>query len=202
MAIKQDAVCRYCRRLGMKLYLKGQKCYTEKCPFERRPFPPGQHGKTRRFAKLSEYGIRLNEKQKLKRYFFMRENQFRKFFEMALKAKGNTGEKFIELLERRLDNVVFRAGFARSRRHARQLVSHGHVKVNGKKVNIPSYLVKVGDEIEVEKELIPTDISVKHPSWIEVGGPDGNKAKILRLPERKDFDLKIDENLIVEFYSR
>ena len=202
MAIKQNAVCRYCRRAGMKLYLKGQKCYTEKCPFEKRPYPPGQHGRTKRFVRFSEYGVRLNEKQKLKRYFFMREKQFKRFFDMAQKAKGNTGEKFIELLERRLDNVVFRAGFARSRRHARQIVSHGHVKVNGRKVDIPSFLVKVGDEIEVKKELIPDDISVKPPSWIDVGGPDGNRARILRLPERKDFDLKIDESLIIEFYSR
>ena len=202
MAIKQNSVCRYCRRSGMKLYLKGQKCYTEKCPFEKRPYPPGQHGRARRFIRFSEYGIRLNEKQKLKRYFFMREKQFKRFFDMAQKAKGNTGEKFIELLERRLDNVVFRAGFARSRRHARQIISHGHVKVNGRKVDIPSFLVKVGDEIEVKKEIIPDELSVKPPSWIDVGGPDGNRVRILRLPERKDFDLKIDESLIIEFYSR
>lgn len=202
MAIKQNAVCRYCRRYGMKLYLKGQKCYTEKCPFERRPFPPGQHGRTKRFVRLSDYGVRLFEKQKLKKFYFMREEQFRRFFEMALRAPGNTGNKFIELLERRLDNVIFRAGFALSRRNARQLVSHGKIKVNGKKVDIPSYLVDVGDEIElVEKELIPQSPTIKPPSWIEVSY-DEAKAKVIRLPERKDLDLKIDENLIVEFYSR
>lgn len=200
MAVKSGPVCRRCRRYGIKLYLKGQRCYTEKCSFEKRPFPPGVHGKTRRFARVSDYGIRFFEKQKLKNYYFMREEQFRRFFELALKAKGNTGTKFIELLERRLDNVIFRSGFASSRRHARMLVSHGHVKVNGVKTDIPSYIVDVGDEIEVKKELIPQNVIVKTPSWME-RSEDG-KIKILRLPERQDFDLKINENYVVEFYSR
>jgi small subunit ribosomal protein S4 len=202
MAIKSGPVCRICRRAGMKLYLKGQKCYTEKCPFEKRPFPPGQHGRKKRIIRLSDYGIRLLEKQKLKKFYFMREEQFRRFFDMALRATGNTGNRFIELLERRLDNVVFKAGFALSRRHARQLISHGHVKVNGRKVDIPSYLVDLGDEIElVKKELIPQTPILKPPSWIESDLKEG-KAKIVRLPERKDLDLKIDETLIIEFYSR
>jgi small subunit ribosomal protein S4 len=202
MAIKSGPVCRICRRAGMKLYLKGQKCYTEKCPFEKRPFPPGQHGRKKRIIRLSDYGIRLLEKQKLKKFYFMREEQFRRFFDMALRATGNTGNRFIELLERRLDNVVFRAGFALSRRHARQLISHGHIKVNGRKVDIPSYLVDLGDEIGlVKKELIPQNPVLKPPSWIESDLKEG-KAKIVRLPERKDLDLKIDETLIIEFYSR
>lgn len=201
MAIREKAVCRKCRRYGMKLYLKGQKCYTEKCPFERRPFPPGAHGRTRRFMHLSDYGIRLFEKQKFKSYYFMREEQFRRFFEMALKARGNTGTKFIELLERRLDNVVFRAGFAPSRRAARQLVSHGHIKVNGVKVDIPSYLVDVGDEIELkDKELLPQDPVARTPEWIEK--LEDGKVKITRLPERQDLDIRINENYIIEFYSR
>ncbi len=197
--IKKETVCRLCRRLGMKLYLKGSKCYSEKCPFEKRPFPPGQHGRSRRMIKFSDYGIRLGEKQKLKNYYFMREEQFRRFFEMALKAKGNTATKFIELLERRLDNTVFRAGLARSKRHAKQIVSHGHVKINGKKVDIPSFIVKVGDEIEVEKEVIPQDINVRPAGWLEV---NENKIRVIRLPERQDLPLKINENFVVEFYSR
>lgn len=202
MAIKSEPVCRSCRRVGMKLYLKGQKCYTEKCPFEKKTFPPGQHGRKKKIIRLSDYGVRLSEKQKLKKFYFMREEQFRKFFDMALRAKGNTGNRFIELLERRLDNVVFRAGFGLSRRHARQLVSHGHIKVNGRKVDRPSYLVDVGDEIEiVSKELIPSTPVLKVPSWIESDLKEG-KAKIIRLPERKDLDLRIDETLIIEFYSR
>ncbi len=184
----------------MKLYIKGEKCYTEKCPFEKRPFPPGQHGRTRRFFRFSDYGVRLAEKQKLKNHYFMREDQFRRFFDMALKWKGNTGSKFIELLERRLDNVVMKSGFASSLRQARQLVSHGHVKVNDQKVDIPSYIVDVGDIIRVEREFVDDSPVTKAPSWIEL--IDKNTAKIVRLPERKDFDLKIDENLIVEFYSR
>ncbi|MCS7213001.1 MAG: 30S ribosomal protein S4 [Candidatus Calescibacterium sp.] len=200
MAIKTDSVCRKCRRYGMKLYLKGQKCYTEKCPFEKRPFPPGVHGKSRRFARVSDYAVRFFEKQKLKNYYFMREEQFRRFFEMAQKAKGNTGTKLLELLERRLDNVVFRSGFALSRRNARILVSHGHVKVNGIKTDIPSYIVDVGDEVEIEKELLPQNSAAKLPSWIEK--IDDAKIKITRLPERQDFDLKINESYIIEFYSR
>ena len=195
-----QAVCRVCRRVGMKLYLKGQKCYTEKCPFEKRPFAPGQHGRTRRRIRISEYGKRLFEKQKLKKYYFMSEKQFRRFFEMALRERGNTGEKLIELLERRLDNLVFRAGFAMSRRHARQLVVHGHIKVNGQKVDRPSYIVDVGDEIELDDDIpIPESTWTRPPAWLEV---DGRKAKVIRLPEKRDLDIKIDANLIIEFYSR
>ncbi len=196
----RTTVCRKCRRYGMKLFLKGQKCFTEKCPFEKRPFPPGFHGKTRRFAKMSDYAIRFFEKQRLKNYYFMSEEQFRRFFDMAQKVKGNTGIKFIELLERRLDNVLFRAGFALSRRHARNIVSHGFVKVNGLRTDIPSYIVDLGDEIEVEKSVIPQSTIAKTPGWIEK--IDEGKIKVSRLPERQDFDLKINENYIIEFYSR
>lgn len=196
----RTSACRKCRRYGIKLFLKGQKCFTEKCPFEKRPFPPGVHGKTRRFARMSDYAIRFFEKQKLKNYYFMSEEQFRRFFDMAQKFKGNTGTKFIELLERRLDNVLFRAGFALSRRHARNIVSHGFVKVNGLKTDIPSYIVDVGDEIEVERSVIPQSAVAKTPGWVEK--IDEGKIKVSRLPERQDFDLKINENYIIEFYSR
>lgn len=196
----KTAVCRKCRRYGMKLFLKGQKCFTEKCPFEKKPFPPGVHGKTRRFVRMSDYSVRFFEKQKLKNYFFMSEEQFRRFFGIALKVKGNTGTKFIELLERRLNNVVFRAGLALSRKHARNIVSHGFVKVNGIKTDIPSYIVDVGDEIEVEKSVLPQNSVAKIPGWIEK--LEEGKVKISRLPERQDFDLKINENYIIEFYSR
>lgn len=192
-------VCKICRREGQKLYLKGQKCYSEKCSIERRPYIPGQHGKVIRMRK-TDYFIRLREKQKLKRIYFVDEKQFARFFKLALKHRGNTGAAFLQLLERRLDNVVYRAGFACSRRSAKQLVSHGHVKVNGGKVNIPSYLVNIGDVIS-PKRANGERGNIDHPTWLEVD-PDRNEARVVRLPERQDIDYEIKESLIVEFYSR
>src|SRR3954462_13892741 len=150
MARYKDAVCRLCRREGMKLFLKGQKCFTEKCPIEKRNFAPGQHGKDRK-AKIVGYGLQLREKQKTKRMYFTLEKQFRNYFEKAARSRGVTGELLLQQLERRLDNVAYRMGFAISRRQARQLVRHGHVHVNGKKVNIPSYQVSVGDEVAIKE---------------------------------------------------
>src|SRR3954467_11999916 len=151
MARYTGAVCRLCRREGMKLFLKGAKCFTEKCPVEKRNFAPGQHGKDRK-AKIVGYGLQLREKQKAKRIYFTLEKQFRNYFEKAAKAQGVTGEVLLQQLERRLDNVAYRMGFANSRRQARQLVRHGHVLVNGRKLDIPSYQVAIGDEIEVREK--------------------------------------------------
>ena len=200
--------CKLCRREGMKLFLKGERCYTDKCAFDRRPYAPGQHGHTR--PKFSEYGIRLREKQKVKRMYGVLEKQFRRYFEEADRMKGITGENLLQLLERRLDNVVYRMGIAVSRSDARQLVRHNHILVNGRRVNIPSYLVKVGDEIEVReksKNLLRIQEALKlaarrEPvSWLEV---DKNKLKavVKALPQRSDIDEHINEQLIVEFYSR
>ncbi|MGB9857103.1 MAG: 30S ribosomal protein S4 [Dictyoglomaceae bacterium] len=198
--------CRLCRREGIKLYLKGTKCFSNKCPFDRRKSVPGQHGKTQR--KLTEYGLRLREKQKLKRIYGVLERQFRRYFEEASKGKGVTGERLLQILETRLDNVVYRLGWALSRDQARQLVLHRKILVNGKKVNIPSYNVKIGDVIEVaEKELIPVREALetfpnKHvPSWLEVDR-ENLKGKVLRLPTREEIDVPVQEQLIVEFYSR
>ena len=202
--------CRLCRREGMKLFLKGLKCYTEKCPFTKRPFPPGQHGRTPR-PKPSYYALQLREKQKLKRIYGMLEKQFKRFFKIAERKKGETGRILIQLLERRLDNVVFRACFAVSRNQARQIVRHGFVLVNGKKVDIPSYLVREGDKITLkEKEnirnmvkdyikIITRERSV--PNWLEVDF-DKLEIKVLRLPEKEDTGLPIQEQLIVELYSK
>lgn len=191
-------VCRICRRERQKLYLKGSKCYAEKCPFERRPYPPGQHGKMTRFTK-TDYGIRLREKQKIKNMYFMDEKQFKRFFNMALRAKGNTGVTLLTLLERRLDNMVYRAGFASSRRMARQFVAHGHVKVNGNKVDIPSYLVDVGDKISVKTST--NERNKPAPAWLEVN-EDAKEVVVLRLPDKSDIDYDVNESLIIEFYSR
>lgn len=193
----------------MKLYLKGEKCYTEKCPLERRNYPPGQHGPLRR-ARLSEYGIQLREKQKLRRIYGVLERQFRRYFEMATKQKGKTGENLIKILERRLDNVVYRLGFAPSRKAARQLVKHGHILVNGKRVDIPSYLVEPGDEIRVRdksKELEIIHNSLKRVTetslvpWLQL-----NKATLsgvfMYVPERSEIPLNVNEQLIVELYSK
>ncbi len=193
----------------MKLYLKGEKCYTEKCPLERKNYPPGQHGPLRR-ARLSEYGIQLREKQKLRRIYGVLERQFRRYFEMATKQKGKTGENLIKILERRLDNVVYRLGFAPSRKAARQLVKHGHILVNGKRVDIPSYLVEPGDEIRVRdksKELEIIHNSLKRVTetslvpWLQL-----NKATLsgvfMYVPERSEIPLNVNEQLIVELYSK
>jgi len=209
LARYKDAVCRLCRREGMKLFLKGTKCFSEKCPIEKRNFAPGQHGKDRK-AKIVGYGLQLREKQKAKRIYFTLEKQFRNYFEKAARAKGVTGEALLQQLERRLDNVVYRLGFAISRRQARQLVRHGHVAVNGRKVNIPSFQVAVGDEVSVRersKDLVVIQTSketTSHQSvanWLEVDR-DNNKGRITALPKREDINLPVNEQLIVELYSK
>ncbi|MGA7462910.1 MAG: 30S ribosomal protein S4 [Candidatus Korobacteraceae bacterium] len=209
MARYKDAVCRLCRREGMKLFLKGGKCFTDKCPIEKRNFAPGQHGKDRK-AKIVGYGLQLREKQKAKRIYFTQEGQFRNYFERAFRTKGVTGEMLLQQLERRLDNVVYRLGFAVARRQARQLVRHGHVAVNGRKVNIPSYQVKTGEEITVREGsqklaiLETAKEFASHqapPAWLEVDR-DAYKGRVLALPKREDINLPLNEQLIVELYSK
>jgi len=208
MARYTDASCKLCRREGQKLFLKGERCYTNKCAIGRRPYAPGQHGAQRK--KLSEYGIQLREKQKAKRFYGLLESQFRKYFEIANRKKGVTGENLLQLLETRLDNVVYRMGFGTTRAEARQLVTHGHFKVNGKNVNVPSYIVKVGDTIEVSekgkksvrfKEILDVTGAKVVPKWLEVDQENLN-GKVVALPERDDIDLNIQEHLIVELYSK
>jgi len=193
----------------MKLFLKGAKCFSDKCPIEKRNFAPGQHGKDRK-AKIVGYGLQLREKQKAKRIYFTLEGQFRNYFEKAARAKGVTGERLLQQLERRLDNVVYRLGFAQSRRQARQLVRHGHVAVNGKKVNIPSYEVNAGQDISIRensKKLIVLEQAKEFathatlPGWLEVNR-DNYTAKVLSLPKREDIQLPVNEQLIVELYSK
>jgi len=209
MARYTGAVCRLCRREGTKLFLKGAKCSSEHCPLEKRNFPPGQHGKDRK-AKIAGYGLQLHEKQKAKRIYFTLEGQFREYYEKANRAQGVTGELLIQQLERRLDNVAFRLGFAISRRQARQVVRHGHVLVNGKKVNIPSYQVRVGDEIAIRegaKKLVVIEQSAQFaaqnpiPAWLEANF-ENLSGRILALPQRKDVNLPVNEQLIVELYSK
>ncbi len=202
------AKCRICRRAGMKLFLKGDRCFTTKCSFEKRKYPPGQRPK--RGTRITNYLLQIREKQKLKKMYGLMETQFKNLFDIADRKKGPTGEIFLSLLERRLDNVVFRAYFASSRQMARQLVRHGHIYVNGKKVNIPSYLVKVGDVITIKeksRKLYPILKSmgklesVTLPEWISVDS-ENFSAKIERLPEKKDIMLPIKEQLIIELYSK
>jgi len=209
LARYRDAVCRLCRREGTKLFLKGAKCFTDKCPIEKRNFAPGQHGKDRK-AKVVGYGLQLREKQKAKRMYFTQEGQFRNYFENAARSKGVTGELLLQQLERRLDNVVYRLGFAVARRQARQLVRHGHVTVNGRKVDIPSYQVGAGDEIAVREKSNKLAVIegakefASHqaaPTWLEVDR-DANKGRVLALPKREDINLPINEQLIVELYSK
>lgn len=209
MARYKDAVCRLCRREGTKLFLKGSKCFTDKCPVEKRNFAPGQHGKDRK-AKVVGYGLQLREKQKAKRMYFAQEGQFRNYFEKAARTKGVTGEILLQQLERRLDNIVYRLGFAVARRQARQLVRHGHIAVNGRKVNIPSYQVNVGDEIVVRENSrkIPTIEAAKdfaghqqQINWLEIDR-DNFKGRVLSLPKREDINLPVNEQLIVELYSK
>ena len=209
MARYKDAVCRLCRREGMKLFLKGPKCFSEKCPIEKRNFAPGQHGKDRR-PKVAGYGLQLREKQKAKRIYFTLEKQFRNYFEKAAKSKGVTGEQLLQQLERRLDNVVYRLGFGISRRQARQLVRHGHIAVNGKKVNIPSYQVSVGEEVAVRersRKLViiegAQEFTSHQPavSWLEVDR-EALKGKVSALPKRENVNLPVNEQLIVELYSK
>jgi small subunit ribosomal protein S4 len=193
----------------MKLFLKGAKCFTDKCPVEKRNFAPGQHGKDRK-AKIVGYGLQLREKQKAKRIYFTQEKQFRNYFERAARTRGVTGEVLLQQLERRLDNVVYRLGFAVARRQARQLVRHGHVQVNGKKVDIPSYQVSAGEEISVREKSnklglleIAKDFASHQapPAWLEVDR-DGYKGRVVSLPTRNDINLPINEQLIVELYSK
>ncbi len=209
MARYKDAVCRLCRREGMKLFLKGAKCFTDKCPVEKRNFAPGQHGKDRK-AKIVGYGLQLREKQKAKRIYFTQEKQFRNYFERAARTRGVTGEVLLQQLERRLDNVVYRLGFAVARRQARQLVRHGHVQINGKKVDIPSYQVSAGEEISVREKSnklglleIAKDFASHQapPAWLEVDR-DSYKGRVVSLPTRNDINLPINEQLIVELYSK
>lgn len=201
--------CRHCRREGMKLFLKGEKCYTEKCPIEVRPNQtPGNQGKRR--PRFSEFGIRLREKQKVKRIYGLTEKQFRRYYEDALRIKGVTGDVLVATLERRLDNVVYRLGFGSSRKEARQLVRHGHILVNGEKVDIPSYQVDLGDVIEVSEKSRDVDRINQSlemlarrgfPEWLELDR-ENYKGTIKRLPIREDVTVPIEEQLIVEFYSR
>jgi len=211
MARYTDAVCKLCRREGEKLYLKGERCYT-KCPLDKKNYPPGQHGPTRRTRrKVSDYGRQLREKQKVRRIYGVYERQFRRYFRQAVQAKGMTGSALLQLLERRLDNVVFRMGLASSRAQARQLVTHGHIMVNGHKVDIASYSVRPGDVITVKersrkspyfKELAE-DFGKRQspPKWLSLN-PDEMSATVVALPEREDIDSTINEQLIVEYYSR
>ena len=206
MARYTDAVCRQCRREGQKLFLKGDRCYTDKCAMNKRAFAPGQHGQGR--TKTSDYGQQLREKQKAKRFYGVQETQFRNLFDKAAKKSGKTGDNLLIMLETRLDNAVFRLGFAASRKEARQLVTHGHFTINGKKANIPSMEVKAGDVIAVKsrsqqspkfKEI--KDMQITVPQWMDV---DVNKleGKILALPTREQIDTPIAEHLIVELYSK
>ncbi len=208
MARYTDAVCRLCRRENQKLFLKGERCYSGKCAMERRAFPPGQHGQGR--SKASEYGLQLREKQKAKRHYGIQEKQFRSYFELASKRKGQAGENLLAILETRLDNVVYRLGFAMSHAEARQLVRHGHFTVDGKKVNIPSFLVKPGMTIALKdssrsldkfKAVIEANAFRQPPKWLEVDR-EAAKAKVLAMPERADIEFPIEEHLIVELYSK
>jgi small subunit ribosomal protein S4 len=200
-------VCRLCRREGLKLFLKGSRCFTEKCAIERRNYPPGQHGLGR--SKRSAYGEQLREKQKAKRIYGLIEGQFRRYFERAEREKGVTGENLLRLLERRLDNVVFRLGFAASRSEARQIVGHGHVQVNGRKASLPSFLVKVGDQVQLRstsglQERVAENLSAGRgqvPQWLELTAAE-KRGLIRGLPLRDDIQIPVQEQLIVELYSK
>ena len=200
--------CKLCRRENMKLYLKGDRCYKEKCSLETKPYAPGQHGKQQK--KISDYGLQLREKQKVKRLYGIFETQFRRYFENATRAEGITGEILLQILERRLDNVVYRAGFAGSRKEARQVVRHNHIKVNGKKVDIPSYLCKIGDIITIKKKSLDNNVfemilensgGRPVPQWLELDR-GACEVKIIAMPERDQIEAPVEEHLIVEFYSK
>lgn len=209
----ETAVCRMCRREGAKLFLKGQRCYTPKCAFDRRSYAPGQHGPAAvggRPAKVKAYGTQLRAKQKARRVYGVREKQFRLYLHEAMRRQGVTGENLLQLLELRLDNVVYRMGFAASRGQSRELVVHGHFLVNGRKVNTPSYLVKVGDVISVKEssrglspivQTIESNAGSRVPVWLE-SNPEGRQARVLSAPSRDQIDTDVDETLIIEFYSR
>ena len=209
MARYTDAVCRLCRREAEKLFLKGTKCFTEKCPITKRPYAPGQHGQ-RRKKKLSNYGLQLREKQKVKRIYGVLEKQFRRYFKIASKTKGVTGKVLLQLLERRLDNAVFRLGLAISRAQARQVVRHNFIYVNARRVNIPSYLIDKDDTIQLKakdkamnkiKENLEISKDRTVPAWLEFNPKELN-AKVIRLPEKEDIQQQIQEQLIVELYSK
>lgn len=210
MASEGNPVCRKCRREGVKLYLKGDKCYSPKCPVSRRAYPPGQHGGGTggRPSKLSDYGVQLREKQKMRRIYGVRERQFRNYIAEAIRRQGVTGDILLQLLEMRLDNIVYRLGLAASRAQARQFVSHGHIRVNGKRVNIASYQARAGDAIEVAegaRKIAPLLAAVQGtkgwPAWVQF---DANQMKgtIVSAPVRDEIDTDVQESLIVEFYSR
>ena len=209
MARYTGAVCRICRREGQKLFLKGERCYSGKCAFSRRSYAPGQHGQGRK--KSSEYGLQLRAKQKARRYYGVLEKQFSHYFDLATKIKeGKTGENLLGILESRLDNVIYRLGWANSRAEARQLVVHKHFRVNGVRVNIPSFLVRVGDVISIDeksqskvkiKSILEANASHPTPKWLEVNN-DKLEAKKIAFPAREDIDLEVEETLIVELYSK
>ena len=208
MARYTEAVCRLCRKEGMKLFLKGDRCYTDKCGIVKRAYAPGQHGQRRK--KFSEYGLQLREKQKARRFYGVLEKQFRNYFHEADRQKGITGENLVRLLERRLDNVIYRLGLAGSRPEARQLVRHGHVTVNNKKVDIPSYLLKVGDEVGIRekskaspkfKDIAEAAMHKTSPAWLEAD-KENLRGRVVAMLSREDIDLPLEEHLIVELYSR
>ncbi|MEX2146800.1 MAG: 30S ribosomal protein S4 [Candidatus Rokuibacteriota bacterium] len=207
MARYREAKCRLCRREGMKLFLKGTRCFTDKCAIERRNYPPGQHGLQR--GKLTPYGVQLREKQKCKRIYGVLESQFRKYFQWAEREKGVTGENLLRLLELRLDNVVHRLGFATSRRESRQMVAHGHFQVNGRKVSIPSLLVKVGDVVALRPNSkqgprLEDNLGggrAQTPQWLDLD-VEGKKGTVRSLPLREDIQIPVAEQLIVELYSK
>ena len=208
MSRYKDEQCRVCRREGQKLFLKGSRCYSDKCSISRRNYAPGQHGQKR--AKLSEYGTQLREKQKTKAYYGVGERQFRKYFEMASNKKGVTGENLLQILESRLDNVVYRLGFGTSRAQARQFVNHAQFEVNGKRVDIPSYLVKPGDVITIRENrkdntIIKNNVEAGSarpvPEWLELDNKNLS-AKVVRLVNREEIDLPVEEHLIIELYSK
>jgi small subunit ribosomal protein S4 len=208
MARYTGSKCKYCRREGRKLFLKGERCFTDKCGYERRPYPPGMHGQGR--VKFTEYGIQLREKQKVKRIYGVDESQFRLFFKRAAGLKGNTGENLLSLLERRLDNVVYKLGFANSRQQARQAIKHAHFLLNGRKVNIPSMLVDKGDEVVIKEKSreMPSFIEAiqsvgrkEMPRWLNVD-VTSFKGTITDVPARADIGVDIEERLIVELYSK
>jgi small subunit ribosomal protein S4 len=207
MARYADAKCRLCRREGMKLFLKGARCFTDKCAIERRNYPPGQHGLNR--GKLTPYGVQLREKQKAKRIYGVLESQFRRYFHAAEREKGVTGENLLRLLELRIDNVVYRLGFAASRRESRQMVAHGHFAVNGRKVTVPSFLTKVGDTVQLRptsKHATRVDDNLNAgrgavPPWLELD-PGAKRGVLRSLPLREDIQIPVTEQLIVELYSK
>ena len=206
MARSLGPKCKQCRREGMKLFLKGERCLTEKCAVERRSYPPGEHGRGR--IKQSEYLLQLREKQKARRYYGILEKQFRNYYEKAAKAPGITGEALLRMLETRLDNVVYRLGFAASRAQARQIIRHGHFQVNGRRVNIPSFQVKPNDVVSLKagspvEQVVrdATDLTASVASWLQADH-DNLTGKVLKLPERTDIDTPVQEQLIVELYSK